>query len=308
MKYLIVGTGGTGGCIGAYLALAGNDVTFIARGRHLAVMKEHGLMVKTSHRGDFVILPVQACTMEEYADTPDVIFVCVKYYGLADTIPLVRRVAGKNTLVVPILNVFGTGEIMQQELPGITVLDGCIYIFAMIAEPGVIAQPTKNLRVFYGFRDGQDRSLVSVAEKLEVELDRAGIEAHFSKDIRRDALQKFSFVSPMGAAGLYFHATASAFMELGEQQEFFIGLVREISALGKAMGVVFNVDLVAVSMKIMKNLAKDSQTSMQRDVAGGGTSEIDGLVHRVIVLGERYHVPMPFYTKVSAWAKREHIR
>ena len=112
MKFAIVGTGGTGGTIGAYLALAGNDVTFIARGRHLAAIREKGLAIRTSHRGDILIQPAKACTMEEYRDTPEVMFVCVKYYGLEDAVALARRTAGPDTLILPILNVFGTGEVM----------------------------------------------------------------------------------------------------------------------------------------------------------------------------------------------------
>ena len=55
MKYLIIGAGGTGGCIGAYLAKAGNDVTFIARGKHLQAIRENGLTVHSVKIGNFTI-------------------------------------------------------------------------------------------------------------------------------------------------------------------------------------------------------------------------------------------------------------
>ena len=53
MKYLIIGAGGTGGCIGAYLAKAGNDVTFIARGKHLQAIRENGLTVHSAKNRKF---------------------------------------------------------------------------------------------------------------------------------------------------------------------------------------------------------------------------------------------------------------
>ena len=64
MKFLIVGAGGTGGCIGGYLAKLGEDVTFIARGRHLEAIRKDGLRVKSARIGDFVSNPVKAYTIE----------------------------------------------------------------------------------------------------------------------------------------------------------------------------------------------------------------------------------------------------
>ena len=150
MKYLIIGAGGTGGCIGAYLAKAGNDVTFIARGKHLQAIRENGLTVHSAKIGNFTIDNAKACTMGEYDDVPDVIFVCVKYYSLEETGAFVNRIAKEDTLVIPILNVFGTGEVMQKYCPKCTVLDGCVYIFSMIEEPGVINQPTSIFKVYVG--------------------------------------------------------------------------------------------------------------------------------------------------------------
>ena len=116
MKFLVVGTGGTGGCIGGYLARQGEDVTFIARGKHLAMMKENGLQVHSVRIGDFNINPVKACTMEAYSEIPDVVFVCVKYYSLQETMDFLKNITDEHTIVIPILNVYGTGGKMQKEL------------------------------------------------------------------------------------------------------------------------------------------------------------------------------------------------
>ncbi len=305
MKFTIVGTGGTGGAIGAYLALAGNDVTFIARGRHLETIREKGLTLRTSHRGDIIINPAKVQTMEEYSETPDVMFVCVKYYNIDDAIALAKRTAGPDTLIVPILNVFGTGEVMQQRLPECTCLDGCMYIFAKIQEPGIIVQPDKMLRILFGFRPGQDTRLRSKAEELEKVLLDADIKGHFSQNIQRDALQKFALVSPMGAAGLYFDAVCGDFQKEGPEREMFIGMVSEVVSVGAAMGITFEKDLVEIGKKSMDASKPEMRTSMQRDVMAGGSSEFDGLVTRIVKLGEQYNVPVPLYTRVLEWG-REH--
>ena len=307
MKFAIAGAGGTGGCIGAYLAAAGNDVTFLARNRHLAAINTNGLTIKRGFAADIHIQPAKACTMEDYNDTPDVLFICFKYYGLEAAIDLARRVANKDTLIIPILNIFGTGEIMQEKLPDLTCLDGCIYIWAKIAEPGVIDQPEKIMRVFYGFRPGQTTHLQAKAAELEKIMRAADIHAHVSDDIRRDALQKFAFVSPMGAAGLYLNSVSRDFQEPGEKRDLFIGLIKEIHALGTAMGIEFNQDLVATGLRIMDASQPNLTTSMQRDVASGGPSEFSGLVARVVELGNKYHVAVPLYQKIADWGRANNL-
>ncbi|MBR4694867.1 MAG: 2-dehydropantoate 2-reductase [Selenomonadaceae bacterium] len=308
MKFTIVGTGGTGGTIGAYLAQAGNDVTFIARGKHLEAIREKGLTVHTEHRGDILIRPAQAASMDDcHGMPPDVMFVCVKYYSLEDAIAFAKRTAGPDTLIIPILNVFGTGEVMQQQLPGLTCLDGCMYIVAKIQEPGVIVQPNEMLRIIYGFRTGQDERLRSKAEELEKVLRAADIRGHFSEHIHRDAMQKFAFISPMGAAGLYFDAVSEDFQKEGPVRDMFVGLVREVAAVGAAMGLSFEKDLVTTGLKLVDSFQPGFRTSMQRDVLAKGPSEFDGLVTRMVELGKRYQVPVPLYTKISAWGKEHHL-
>lgn len=308
MKFAVLGAGGVGGIVGGYLALAGNDVTFIARGKHLAAIKEKGLLLRTSHRGDLAVPTAKGCAIDEYDDTPDVIFVCFKYYSLPAAIEFAKRYAGDNTLVIPLLNVFGTGAVMQKELPGVTVLDGCVYIYGMVESPGIVAQPASILRVFYGFRPDMNRRLELLAEKLEPVLNKAGIEGHFTEQIQREALQKFSYVSPLGAAGLYFDAVSGDFLKEGEPRSLFVGLIKEIEALGNGMGIQFEKSLVDVNLKLMDSFTKDLTTSMQRDVAHGGPSEFDGLVHRVPRLGKEYHVPTPLYDKISDWGIKNNIR
>ncbi len=303
MKFAIFGVGGTGGVLGGYLANVDNDVTFLARGEHLRAMQEKGLTIHTNHRGDIHIEPCKAVHADDYHETPDVLFVCVKYYGIDAAIALAQRVAGPDTLVIPILNVFGTGAVMQEKLPGKTVLDGCIYVFAKRGGPGIIEQPQEILRVFYGFRPGQDRHLAAKAGELESIMRDADIHAHFSNDIQRDALTKFSFVSPMGAAGLYFGVTSEAFQKDGEVRKTFVGLIREVEALGHAMGVTFDRDLVETDLKMMDSFAPGLTTSMQRDVAVGGSSEFSGLVSRIAALGKEYGVPTPLYQKIDDWGK-----
>ena len=303
MKYLVIGAGGTGGSIGAYMAEAGKDVTLIARGEHLKRIQEYGLNMETTKKGNYTVNPIKATDMEHYEEQPDVIFVCVKGYSLEDTIPFIRRVAKESTIVIPILNIYGTGSRMQEQLPGLLVTDGCIYIAGEIKEPGTILLRGDIFRIVYGVRDPQEirPELFTVAQDLK----ESGIEGVLSDNIRRDALQKFAYVSPMAACGLYYHVSAGEVQKTGEPRDTFVNLMKEIDALAVAMGVPFLVDIVTTNLQILDALNPEASTSMQRDVYAGKASEIDGLIYEVVRMGQRYGVPTPTYEMIADKARAD---
>ncbi|KNZ40921.1 ketopantoate reductase family protein [Acetobacterium bakii] len=297
MKYLVIGAGGTGGCIGAYMAKAGKDVTLIARGDHLAAIQKSGLQVETSWQGTYTVFPIKACDTEHYNEHPDVIFVCVKGYSLDAIVPFIKQVAHKNTVVIPILNIYGTGGKIQIMLPELLVTDGCIYISANITGPGRIHMHGEIFRIFFGVRD--PKQYRPVLKQIETDLNDCHILGVLSSDIRKDALQKFSYISAMAACGLFYHTEAASVQKPGEIRDVFIKLVREIEDLAVAMDIHFDVDLVQFNLDILDTLAPTASTSVQRDINMGKNSEIDGLVFEVLRMGEQYKVPMPMYQKIS---------
>lgn len=303
MKYVVIGAGGTGGILGTQLAKGGNDVTLIARGAHLAAIKERGgLFVDRVWNGTAETISVKACTMDDYQDTPEVVLVCVKGYSIAGVVPFIERVAGPHTVVLPILNIYGTGGKLQAMLPNVDVLDGCTYLYAEIKEPGVILQSGPYCRIVFGPRDHNID--VPIYQQMKRDFDASGITGELTAHIQRDALQKFSYVSPVGSTGLYYNAVAADMQKPGEARDCFIAMVREISALADAMGCPFDHDVVPDDLAILDGIAPTATTSMQRDIADGHQSEIDGLIYEVVRLGEEYHVAVPTYAKVAEEMKR----
>ena len=280
-------------------------MTLIARGKHLEAIRKNGLTIQKLWDESRETLPVKACTAEEYKEIPDVILVCVKGYSMDETVPTIKKIAGKETVVIPILNIYGTGGRLQKNLPELTVTDGCIYVSANIMEPGVILQHGKILRVVFGARKPEEET-----EKMrEVAKDMVtdDLEVILSENIRRDAMVKFSYVSPIGAAGLYCNAVAADFQREGEQREMFKALIREIVALSHAMGIEFEEDLVERNLKILASLSPEATTSMQRDVIEGKRSEMDGLVYELVRMGREYKVSMPQYEKAAACFREQGI-
>ncbi|MCC8127126.1 MAG: 2-dehydropantoate 2-reductase [Clostridiales bacterium] len=297
MKYLIIGAGGVGGCIGAYMTEAGKDVTMIARGAHLKAMQENGLRMETTKKGNYVVNPVRAEDMEHYTGDPDVIFVCVKGYSLGDTVPFIRRIARPGTLVIPILNVYGTGSRLQEMLPDMIVTDGCIYIAGEIREPGCLWMNGDIFRIVYGVREkSQETPLLEIVKQ---DLLDSGITPVLSDHIRRDTMRKYAYVSAAASCGLYYDARVGEFQKPGKVRDTYAALLGEINILAGAMGITFEQDIVKENMDITDALSPTASTSMQRDIWNGKQSEIDGLLFQVVRMADEYGVELPTYRMIA---------
>lgn len=302
MEYLIIGAGGTGGCIGAYMTEAGKDVTMIARGAHLHAMQKDGLRMETTKKGNYTVCPVKAADMEHYEGHPDVIFVCVKGYSLEETVPLIHRAAKPETVVIPLLNIYGTGGRLQKLLPKLLVTDGCIYIAGEIKEPGCLWQNGDIFRVVFGVRDPSEYR--EILQEVKNDLEDSGITGVLSDHIRRDALQKFAYVSPAAACGQYYDAMAGDMQKPGEIRDTFAALIHEIDLLADAMGICFTSDIVQTNLDILDSLTPEASTSMQRDIKQGKASEMDGLIFEVVRMGQQYKIKLPVYEKITEELKR----
>ncbi len=306
LKYLIVGTGGVGGSIAGFLALAGKEVTCIARGEHLKALQTEGLQLHSDLKGEHT-LKIKACTAEEYSDKADVIFVCVKGYSVSSITDLIKRAAHKDTIVIPILNVYGTGPRIQQQVPDVTVLDGCIYIVGFVSGVGEITQMGKIFRIVYGAHKG---TIVSsgLLEAVQNDLQESGIKADISTDISRDTFVKWSFISAMAVTGAYYNVPMGEVQKPGEIRDTFIGLSRESAALGQKLRIEFKEDLIAYNLKVIDKLAPDSTASMQKDMAREHESEVQGLLFDMLEAAQEQGIDAPTYRMVAQkFKKYEHL-
>ncbi len=300
MKYLVIGAGGTGGPIAAHLKKGGADVAVIARGEHLKAIKSNGLTIKKSDNTEFTV-KIDAYSEEEWGEKADVIFVTVKSYSVDSVINLIKKTAHENTVVIPLLNVFTTGEYLSEKLPELYVVDGTMYIVSSIKEPGVIAMNADIFRVLFGERKGQraEKILDFVAEDMV----NRGFNARHTSEIRKDALLKFSFISPMAATGVYHKCRAGAMQKEGKERDTFISLVSEVVTLANSMGIDFDENLVQRSLKLLEARTPDMISSMQRDVEAGKQSEFDGLIHSVARISKEKNLGLKTYEMISEFGK-----
>ncbi|MGN1184770.1 MAG: ketopantoate reductase family protein, partial [Oliverpabstia sp.] len=282
--------------IAGFLASAGKNVTLIARNQNLQAIRNHGFRIR---KGDMErVIDLKVMTEEEYAEKADIIFLCVKGYSVEETYPLLQKAAGSHTIVIPILNIYGTGEKISRDLPGMQVLNGCIYISAAIEEPGVVRISSDIFRVVYGRVDGKKDE--PILYQVEQDLKDAGITPLYTDQIQRDTLQKYTMVSPMAAVGAFYDVSCGKMQEPGEIRDKYIACIKEIESLAGAMGITFPVDVVETNVKILDDLPRECTASMQKDLKKGGKTEMDGLIFEMVRMGHKYGVPVPTYEEIAA--------
>lgn len=303
MKYLIVGPGGIGGSLGGFLASAGHDVSFIARGKTLEALRSHGLKLNSDLKGPIHIENPKAFRPEEYEGYADVIFVCVKDYSLDSVMPVLEKACGSGTVVIPLLNGFGAGDRIRDRLPGCRIADGCIYISAFIDSPGTITQIGSLFRMVFGFREtsctGQP-----ILEAAESDLRGCGIDAAVSGRIEAEIFRKFSFVSTAAACGAYYGIKVGDMQRVGQYRDNFLGLCSEMKAIAGKLGFEFEQDLVNINLGVLDKLSPETTSSLQKDLAAGRESEIDSLIFSVVRLADSLGVEAPIYRLVAEKLKQ----
>lgn len=299
MKYLVIGAGGTGGMIAAFLAEKNFDVTAVARGNHLKVIQENGLIVKKADGSILHVKNLKALPQEEVkGEIFEVVFVCVKAYGIRDIIPLIESVSDNNTYIIPILNSMETGNVLRSYLPGKTVFDGCIYITGYISAPGEITQNNPIFRIIFG-EDGVEAKAFPKAEQLNRELSESGIRAEYSEGIYSKIFEKISFTSAFGAAGVYFGITSKELKSVPEYTMFYRSLLQELQNIQRAAGFKESGDLVESNMKLLMAMDDHFTTSMMKDISHHHADEREQLIFNIIDLAAKYNVEVPQYRKVA---------
>lgn len=300
MKYLIIGTGGTGAAIGGFLASKDKDVTFIARGKNFEQLKQNGLKLKSGVRGDIYIPNIKVVSEEEYKDKADVIFVCVKTYSIEEVIPFIRKASHDSTIIIPTANGFGIGDKLSATLNNLHVIDGCIYISAFMEAPGTFVQLGNFFKIVFGPRKG-DPVDPDILNEIKNNLSDSGINTILSDNILRDTFKKFTFISTLASCAAYYDITSGGIQREGMYRETFKELCKEIEKIGYEMGLELDSDIVEENLKIVDSTNPDTTSSLQKDMKEGKKSEIDGLIFEVVRLADKYGVEAPFYTSIAKY-------
>jgi 2-dehydropantoate 2-reductase len=193
MRIAVMAAGGVGGYFGARLAQAGHDVAFVARGRHLAAIRERGLVVKSA-AGDIHVANAVASDDPKSLGGFDVVLFAVKLWDTETAAAAMRPLLAGGGVVIPFQNGVESIERIGAVVGAPRVLGGVAYIAATIAELGVIAHTGQMARLRFG---PVLREQEAAAQRFREACTGAGIDAEVVTDIRRVLWEKFVFLAAL---------------------------------------------------------------------------------------------------------------
>ena len=314
MKIAVVGAGAIGGYLGAKLALAGEEVTFIARNRNLAAINAGGFRLINEDGTEQHASTVRAVQRMAEAGPQDVVLLTVKAHQVVDLLPELRDLFGPQTAVVSMINgvpwwyfhklagpyegrqlesVDPGGRIAQAIEPE-RVIGSVVYPAAELVAPGVVKVIEGN-RFTLGEPDGTRSERI---DALSQALMKAGFKAPVSKDIRGEIWVKLWGNLSFNPISALTHATLEDICRFPPTRVLVAAMMSEAQAVGEALGVQFKISL---DKRIAGAEAVGAhKTSMLQDVEAGRALELEALVGAVIELGQITGVPTPTIRAIHA--------
>jgi 2-dehydropantoate 2-reductase len=306
VKIAVMGAGGLGGYFGARLAQGGNEVHFIARGAHLAAIRAAGLRVR-SVRGDFELPPERVPVTDDPSSIGqcEVVLFTVKSYDTDAAAGRLDPLLARETAVISLQNGIDNEDKLGARIGADHVVGGVAFIFAGIAEPGVIRDSGGPARIRFGELDGRPSARV---EAFQTACTESNIDAAIVPDIRVALWSKWAFICAQ--AGL----TAATRLPIGDVRtspaawDLFEKVVTEAWRIGRAEGVPLPGDLVEQHLTFASDLEPDARSSLYDDLVGGRRMELDALLGELVRRGERNGVSTAaasvLYAILEPWARR----
>jgi 2-dehydropantoate 2-reductase len=318
MRICIVGAGAIGGYLGARLALAGEQVTLIARGAHLAAIQQNGLILESADgQQREVATPALATSNMHEAGPQDVVIVAVKAQQLSSVVVDMQALYGPETTVVTaqngipwwyfqrhggpfeghqITSVDPDGTIAAN-LPIERVIGCVVYPAAEIAAPGVIRH-IEGDRFTLGEPDGSKSPRI---QQLAKTLANAGLRAPIRPRIRAEIWVKLWGNLAFNPISALTRATLDSIIRFPATRELARAIMLEGQAIAEALGITFPITIdqrIAGAEQVGAH-----KTSMLQDIEAGRPTEIDALVGAVAELGRLVGIPTPHIDAMYASVK-----
>lgn len=295
MKIAAMGAGGVGGYFGARLQQAGHEVSFFARGRHLAALREHGLTVESAHGN--AQLKVRVFEDPAEAGIADVVLFAVKLWDTESAAAQLKPVVGKGTVVIPFQNGVESIERLRKFFPEEAVLGGSAYIATRVKSPGVIEHSGQMARVQFGpVVPSQEKA----ARQFLAACKAAHIQAEIPEDIVRANWEKFVFLVGLSSATAVSRAALGVVRSDPDLRWLFAEAMRETWRLGRARGVRLADDFVDQRLAFADTLHADMKASLLHDLENGGRLEAPWLCGAVARMSAQSGLEAPVNRAVYA--------
>jgi 2-dehydropantoate 2-reductase len=289
MRIAVVGTGGIGGPYGASLAKAGADVIFVARGAHLAAIRENGLRVE-GDRGETHIRPAQATDDIAGIGIVDFVLFCVKLWDVEGVGRQLRAIVGPGSAVVPLQNGVDAAERLIPILGREAMMGGTAFVTGTIAAPGIIRQTGTYQSMTFGELDGR---LSERGQRLREICEAAGFEAVLSPDIMVPIWEKFVLLVPLSGLNALTRVPLGRWREDPDLVALYEAALRETVAVGLAEGIRLPPESAEKGMAVMWSMPPHHTTSMGNDLLRGNRLELPWFAGKVVELGRHHGIPTP---------------
>lgn len=305
MRIAILGSGAVGGYFGGKLAVAGHDVTFLARGAHLRALRERGLLV-WSPLGDFLARAAATDDPGSLTAPPDLVLVAVKGYDNATAFPGLRALTGDHTIVLSLQNGVESAEEIAALVGRERVLAGPAYVATALKAPGLIVQTGTHRRIVFGEVFTPTAGVSPRVRTLADTLAAADIQAEPVADARVPLWEKLIYLAPLAGCCAAMRRPTGAVWGDPFAREVFLAAVREVEAVARAEGVRVAADVVETVRGYMDALPQTMTPSLLIDLAAGKRLELEALQGAVVRRGRAHGVPTPIldtlYAVLKPWA------
>ncbi len=302
MRIAVLGSGAVGGYYGAKLARAGHDVTFIARGAHLAAVRERGLEIKSSELGDFVAHGKAEQDTSKVGPV-ELVLVAVKAYDNATALPLLEPMLGRDTIVLTVQNGVDSPNEVAAVAGEARTLGGTTYIATALEAPGLIVQTGTHRRIVFGEAFGDLPRMTDRVNRIHDAFAGADIQSFPVGDGRVPIWEKFVFLAAL--AGF----TGAARLPIGPvwgdpfTRAQFLAASREIEALARAEGVPVAADVVDRMIPYIDAIPGTMRSSLLIDLQLGKRIEVEALQGAVVRRAAKLRVPTPIVSTLYAVLK-----
>ena len=299
MRIAVMGAGGVGGYFGARLAQAGHDVAFIARGRHLAALRERGLSV-ASALGDIRL--ARPAVTDDPATLPpaEVVLFAVKLWDTEGAARAVLPLLAEGGVIVPFQNGVESIDRIAAIAGPAPVMGGAAYIAATIREPGLIAHTGTMARLRFGITQPAQQP---AAEALLAACQGAGIDAALVADIHRALWEKFVFLAAMSGLTSVARQPVGVLRGDPDSRATWAAAMREACAVGRARGIALADDFDLQQMEFADGLPAEMRSSMQNDLAAGNRLEAPWLCGAVARMAREGGIDAPVNATLYAALK-----
>ncbi len=299
MRIAVIGTGGIGGPYGASLAKAGADVTFVARGAHLAAMRQNGLRIE-GDRGEILVRPAEATDDIAGIGAVDYVLLCVKLWDVESAGEQIRPIVGPGTAVVPLQNGVDSAERLVPILGREAVMGGTAFVTGSIVAPGVVRQTGTYQQMTFGELDGRASPR---GERLRDLCAAAGFDGILSPDVRVPIWEKFLVLVPLANVNALTRVPLGRYRADPDLWALVEASISETEAVGRAEGVALKPDAVEKGLAMIRSMPDHHMTSMGNDLLRGNRLELPWFAGKVVELGRRHGIATPVNDFVYAALK-----